>query len=116
MDVNEVIATCEAKGELRVFLVFEGTVQGVGFRWTMQQLANDAQVTGWVRNMSDGTVEAELQGRGPDVAGVLRGIRDQFEDARRRYPLLRRLHVSVARCEWRARRTVAKGARFQVRE
>lgn len=71
---------------MHVFLRSEGTVQGVGFRWITQELANDNAVTGWVRNMDDGTVEAELQGMGLAIARVLTGIRDQFADARGRWP------------------------------
>jgi acylphosphatase len=40
----------------------EGRVQGVGFRMFVQQNAIDLGVTGWVRNMEDGTVDMELQG------------------------------------------------------
>lgn len=115
MDVDEVIGRSDVDAEVRLFLVFEGTVQGVGFRWTTQELARERGVTGWVENLPDGTVEAELQGTGHDVADVLRGIRDQFADARRRYPLLRHLHFSVARCERRAPRDTPEGARFEVR-
>lgn len=115
MNVNEVIGRYDTDAEVRLFLVFEGTVQGVGFRWTTQELANESGVTGWVENMPDGTVEAELQGTGRAVASVLGGIRNQFEDARRRYPMLRHLHFSVARCEKRAPRDIPAGTRFEVR-
>lgn len=47
----------------RLHLVFEGEVQGVGFRWTANRCANDVGCTGWVRNEPDGhTVTMELQG------------------------------------------------------
>lgn len=47
---------------VRYALLFSGTVQGVGFRWTNQSLAQEHHLTGWIRNLDDGTVEAELQG------------------------------------------------------
>lgn len=46
----------------RFFIVFLGQVQGVGFRYTVYQLAQRYQLTGSVRNRVDGSVECELQG------------------------------------------------------
>lgn len=48
-----------------------GRVQGVGFRAALQAQAVKAQVSGWVRNRSDGTVEALLQGATEAVDGVI---------------------------------------------
>ena len=72
-------------------LVIHGRVQGVYFRDSMRQLARRHGVTGWVRNRSDGSVEAMVQGkpdavekiikwahRGPDAAKV---IEVQIEEA-----------------------------------
>ena len=47
---------------LRRHYIFHGRVQGVGFRYTVYQLARRLGLTGWVRNQSDGTVEACIQG------------------------------------------------------
>lgn len=47
---------------LRLELLFSGDVQGVGFRWTNQSLAQERHLTGWVRNLTDGTVRMEIQG------------------------------------------------------
>ena len=45
-----------------VRLRISGRVQGVGFRYAMQNEATRRGLNGWVRNRSDGTVEALVQG------------------------------------------------------
>ena len=47
---------------VRYFGTATGRVQGVGFRMFVQQNAMNFGITGWVKNMSDGTVTMELQG------------------------------------------------------
>ena len=44
----------------------EGRVQGVGFRFFVQSSAKSLGITGWVKNMSDGSVTMELQGE-PEI-------------------------------------------------
>ncbi|MEW5322403.1 acylphosphatase [Geobacillus thermoleovorans] len=46
----------------RVHVIVEGRVQGVGFRYLVQHEALKRQLTGWVKNNDDGTVEMEVQG------------------------------------------------------
>lgn len=41
---------------------FRGQVQGVGFRQTTSRLARGFEVTGWVKNLSDGRVELLAEG------------------------------------------------------
>lgn len=48
---------------VRYFGTAEGRVQGVGFRMFVQQHAMELGLTGWVRNMEDGSVTMEIQGR-----------------------------------------------------
>ena len=48
------------ENKTREAIRFEGSVQGVGFRYRMSQLARHYDVTGWVRNEYDGSVSAEL--------------------------------------------------------
>jgi len=50
----------------RKFLI-RGNVQGVGYRYFAQRAAARHQVVGYVRNRSDGTVEALVEGPAKDV-------------------------------------------------
>lgn len=53
---------------------FSGLVQGVGFRYEAKRLADQLSLTGWVRNMRDGSVEAELEGDEIRVGTFLQAI------------------------------------------
>ena len=59
-------------------IVFIGRVQGVGFRFTASRIANRHGLTGFVRNLPDGTVEMLAQGRSDDVAHCLADIDESF--------------------------------------
>ena len=48
--------------KIRKQYTFTGHVQGVGFRYSAQYLAQAIGVTGWVKNEWDGTVVMEAQG------------------------------------------------------
>lgn len=51
--------------KIRKHIVFYGRVQGVGFRYYAINKANQLGLTGWVKNLPDGTVEMEVQGEEP---------------------------------------------------
>ena len=47
---------------LRAHVYISGSVQGVSFRWNTQHQAQALGLTGWVRNLWDGRVEAVFEG------------------------------------------------------
>jgi len=53
---------------------FEGRVQGVGFRYSVKQLATGFDVIGNVKNLPEGTVELNLMGEEDEVAEFLNEI------------------------------------------
>lgn len=61
----------------RWHLLFEGNVQGVGFRFTCLTIARSLSIDGWVRNLMDGRVEASINGE----AGSLQLFVDQITRA-----------------------------------
>ena len=56
--------------------IYEGKVQGVGFRASVLSLAKGYEVTGWVRNLPDGRVEIFATGDGEEIWAFLLGIRE----------------------------------------
>lgn len=46
----------------RLHVLIRGRVQGVGFRYATCGMAREEGLTGWVRNLPSGDVEAEFQG------------------------------------------------------
>ena len=59
--------------KIRKRMVFQGRVQGVGFRWHARHAALALGLTGWVRNEYDGSVTMEIQG---SEAGIDRMIQE----------------------------------------
>ena len=51
----------------RVKLKIKGRVQGVFFRALTKQTADELGIKGWVKNMSDGTVETLAEGESRDL-------------------------------------------------
>jgi acylphosphatase len=59
--------------------IFEGRVQGVGFRFTCMRIADNYDVTGYVRNIPDGTVEMLLQGDESEITQLIERVKDYFQ-------------------------------------
>ena len=63
--------------KVRKHIFFTGRVQGVGFRYTAVHLARPLGLTGWVKNLWDGRVEMEVQGRSEAIERLLSQLRNQ---------------------------------------
>jgi acylphosphatase len=55
-------------------VLYEGNVQGVGFRYTIKQIAKGFDLTGSVRNLRDGRVELQATGQDDEVRAFLEAI------------------------------------------
>ena len=55
----------------RVHVYISGRVQGVFFRAETQRVSQGFNITGWVRNMADGRVEAVFEGDDADIDKML---------------------------------------------
>ena len=56
---------------IRIHVIMHGRVQAVGFRFSARVEAQRFGVSGWVRNRSDGAVEAEIEGEPAAVDRML---------------------------------------------
>ncbi len=57
-------------------VIFAGTVQGVGFRYFVKNIADKFGVKGYVRNLPDGTVEVVAEGDEETLRKFLEAIED----------------------------------------
>ena len=72
-------------------VIAKGRVQGVGFRYFVQETAEHLELKGWVRNLPNGDVEAEAVG---EIAAI-----ENWLDALRKGPTLAR--VETLQVDWR---------------
>lgn len=59
----------------RVRVIISGRVQGVGFRYFTQREGERLGLVGWVKNLSNGDVEAEAEGNEAQVDAFVKAIR-----------------------------------------
>lgn len=60
----------------RVTNFYSGRVQGVGFRYSVKNVATGFEVTGTVRNLDDGRVELIAEGQKSELEEFLVAIRE----------------------------------------
>lgn len=58
---------------------FFGRVQGVNFRFTTLQISKNFPVTGYVKNLDDGSVELLVYGKKEDVEDFVDDVRNYFK-------------------------------------
>jgi acylphosphatase len=64
---------------LEMHAIFHGQVQGVGFRAFVKRTAEEFSLTGYVRNLRDGSVEAVVQGEKAVLETFLQQLNENFE-------------------------------------
>ena len=83
----------------RLQIFYSGRVQGVGFRYTVKMLASGFELTGTVRNMTDGRVELTAEGEQDELKAFQTG--DSRIGAGPFYPCGRReLECRVRNFSW----------------
>jgi acylphosphatase len=58
----------------RMHVRVTGLVQGVGFRWFVRESARRLEVSGWVRNLDDGSVEVAAEASEDRLAAFTREL------------------------------------------
>ena len=62
----------------QIHVYYTGRVQGVGFRFTAQDLANEKGVFGWAKNLRDGRVEIRAEAEEKVLKDFLENIKQYF--------------------------------------
>jgi len=62
----------------RLLLYYSGKVQGIGFRYTVQDIANQQKIFGWVKNLSDGRVEVSAEAEEDTLMSFLEQVKQHF--------------------------------------
>jgi len=60
----------------RMKILYSGQVQGVGFRYTAKTVAAGFEITGIVRNLTDGRVELTAEGARAELEAFRRAVRE----------------------------------------
>lgn len=59
-------------------ILYSGIVQGVGFRFTVQRQAQNLNLNGWVKNLSNGSVEILVQGPKESIETLCQRVEMHF--------------------------------------
>ena len=70
------ITSVNMKKQLHLF--YSGSVQGIGFRYTLRDIASGLKVCGWVKNLSDGRAEVLAEAEEDTLTDFLEQINQHF--------------------------------------
>jgi acylphosphatase len=59
----------------RATVYYAGRVQGVGFRYTVREIACGYELAGYIRNLHDGRVELVAEGMEEEIQAFLEAVR-----------------------------------------
>lgn len=59
-------------------IFFSGHVQGVGFRYSVMQVAKEFEVAGYVSNLADGRVQMEVEGVAAQVTQFINAVEERM--------------------------------------
>ena len=65
--------------QVRAEVWFSGRVQGVGFRFTVDETARQFAVTGFVENLFDGRVRAMVEGSAAEIEKFLQAVEAEMD-------------------------------------
>ena len=65
-----------AKPTHRAHVFYSGRVQGVGFRYETESMAQRLGLKGWVKNLTDGRVELVCEGAKAKIESLLSEVRE----------------------------------------
>lgn len=83
-------------------IYFSGRVQGVGFRFTTLQVAQEYEIAGFVCNLPDGRVQVEAEGRPAEVAAFVNALEE-------------RMHGYIRKTERAARQQAPQFSGFSIK-
>jgi acylphosphatase len=71
----------------RAEVAFYGRVQGIGFRFSAENIANAYKLTGFVRNLPDGSVEVVVEGEEREINKLLDTLNEELDNYIEKYNL-----------------------------
>ena len=61
--------------KIQAHIIYKGRVQGIGFRFTVERVALNLGVVGWVKNLANGNVEVVAEAEEETIKNFLGIVR-----------------------------------------